>query len=101
MLAYRGEAEAAGALVALRSPLLSGRVRRDGFELAVGGAEPTTIRCRLLVNAAGLSAPALAHAIDGVPPESIPSAYFCRGVYFTLRGQAPFRHLIYPGPAPG
>jgi len=101
MLAYRGEAEAAGAFVALRSPLLSGRVRGDGFELAVGGAEPTTIRCGLLVNAAGLSAPALARAIDGVPRTSIPPAYFCRGVYFTLSGKTPFRHLIYPVPVPG
>src|SRR5205823_14047407 len=59
MLAYRGEAEDAGAFVAFRSPVLSGRVRSDGFELAVGGAEPATIRCRLLVNAAGLFAPSL------------------------------------------
>ncbi len=101
MLAYQGEAEAAGAVVVLRSPVLSGRVRGDGFELHVGGAEPATIRCRLLVNAAGLYAPSLARAIDGMPPESIPPAYFCRGVYFTLSGRTPFRHLIYPVPEPG
>jgi L-2-hydroxyglutarate oxidase LhgO len=104
MLAYQGEAEEAGAVVAFRSPVLSGHVRGDGFELAVGGPEadqPTTIRCRLLVNAAGLHAPALARAIDGVPPESVPPAYFCRGVYFTLSGKTPFRHLIYPVPMPG
>jgi L-2-hydroxyglutarate oxidase LhgO len=104
MLAYQGEAEAAGAVVAFRSPVFSGHVRGDGFELAVGGPEadqPTAIRCRLLVNAAGLHAPALARAIDGVPPESIPPAYFCRGVYFTLSGKTPFRHLIYPVPMPG
>ena len=101
MLAYQGEAEAAGAFVALRSPLLSGRVKGGGFELAVGGAEPATIHCRLLVNAAGLSAPAVARAIDGIPRTSIPPAYFCRGVYFTLSGRTPFRHLIYPVPVPG
>lgn len=84
MLAYQGEAEAAGAALAFRAPVLSGRVRDGGFELAVGGADPTTLRCRLLVNAAGLHAPALARVIDGIPPESIPPAYFCRGVYFTL-----------------
>src|SRR5438874_10328665 len=77
MLAYQGEAEAAGAFVAFRSPVSSGRVRADGFELHVGGDEATTIRCRVLVNAAGLHAPALARAIEGVPPESIPPAYFC------------------------
>jgi L-2-hydroxyglutarate oxidase LhgO len=102
MLAYLGEAEAAGAAVAFRSPVLSGRVRGNGgFELAVGGEEPMTLGCRLLVNTAGLHAPALARAIVGVPPDSIPPAYFCRGVYFTLSGRTPFRHLIYPVPVPG
>jgi len=101
MLAYQGEAEAAGAMVVLRTPVLSGRVRADGFDLAIGGDEPTCIRCRCLVNAAGLYAPALAQAIDGVPRETIPPAYFCRGVYFSLAGQAPFRRLVYPVPPPG
>ena len=102
MLAYQGEAEDTGAFVAFRAPVLSGRVLGNGgFELRVGGDEPATIRCRLLVNAAGLHAPALARLIDGVPPDSIPPAYFCRGVYFTLSGRTPFRHLIYPVPVPG
>ena len=101
MLAYQGEAEEAGAFVAFRSPVLGGRVRTDGFELDVGGDEPTTIRCRILVNAAGLHAPSLARAIDGVPSETIPPAYFCRGAYFTLVGKTPFRRLIYPVPVPG
>jgi L-2-hydroxyglutarate oxidase LhgO len=102
MLAFQGEAEAAGTAVAFRSPVISGRVLgNSGFELSVGGDEPTTIRCRMLVNAAGLHAPALASAIAGVPPATIPPAYFCRGVYFTLSGKTPFRHLIYPVPVPG
>jgi L-2-hydroxyglutarate oxidase LhgO len=39
--------------------------------------------------------------IEGIPPERIPPAYFCRGVYFTLRGPAPFCRLIYPVPVAG
>ena len=101
MVAFQGEAEAAGALVVLRSPVLSGRVRHDGFDLAIGGEEPTAIRCRVLVNSAGLYASALARAIEGIPRETIPPAYFCRGVYFSLPGRAPFRRLVYPVPQPG
>ena len=101
MLAYQGDAEAAGAIVVLRTPVLSGHVRHDGFELAIGGDEPTGIRCRSLVNAAGLHAPALARMIEGIPPETIPPVYFCRGVYFTLSGPAPFHRLIYPVPVAG
>jgi L-2-hydroxyglutarate oxidase LhgO len=81
--------------------VLAGKLRNRGFELAIGGGEPTTIRCRFLVNAAGLYAPAVAQAIEGIPPETIPPAYFCRGVYFTLSGRAPFRRLIYPVPVAG
>ena len=60
MLAFQGEAAAARAMGVLRTPVLSGRVRDDCFDLAIGADEPTTIRCRCLVNAAGLYAPALA-----------------------------------------
>jgi L-2-hydroxyglutarate oxidase LhgO len=101
MLAYEGEAEAAGAAIVLRTPILSGNVRADGFELTTGGDEPGALRCRYLVNAAGLYAPALARVIEGVPRETVPAAYFCRGVYFTLSGKTPFRRLVYPVPPAG
>jgi L-2-hydroxyglutarate oxidase LhgO len=101
MLAYQGEAETAGATVVLRTPIGGGRVLADGFELMAGGEDPAPIRCRYLVNAAGLHAPALARAIDGVPRETVPPAYFCRGVYFTLSGKAPFHRLVYPVPPAG
>jgi L-2-hydroxyglutarate oxidase LhgO len=101
MLAYQADAEAAGAIVAFRAPVLSGRVANAGFELNVGGAERATICCRVLVNSTGLHAPEFARVISGIPRESIPPAYFCRGVYFTLSGKSPFRRLIYPVPVPG
>lgn len=101
MLAYQAELEAAGGMVVLRAPVLEGRITERGFALAVGGAEPMTLECRLLVNSAGVHAPALARRIAGVPPASIPRDYFCRGVYFTLSGRSPFRRLIYPVPEPG
>jgi L-2-hydroxyglutarate oxidase LhgO len=99
MLAYQGDAEAAGALVAFHAPVLGGAARPGGgFTLDVGGSEPMTLECSLLVNCAGLGAPALARRIRGVPPESVPQDHLCRGVYFTLAGRAPFRHHIYPTP---
>jgi L-2-hydroxyglutarate oxidase LhgO len=101
MLAYQADLEAAGGMVVLRAPVLSGMVDGDGFSLAVGGAEPTTLRCRVLVNSGGIHAPSLARRIGGIPPATIPRDYFCRGVYFTLSARAPFRHLVYPVPEPG
>jgi L-2-hydroxyglutarate oxidase LhgO len=101
MLGFAAEAEAAGAMVVLRTPVLGGAVTGSGFELEIGGAEPALLACRMLVNAAGLEAPALARRIDGIPPQTIPKEYFCRGVYFTLSGRAPFQRLVYPVPPPG
>jgi L-2-hydroxyglutarate oxidase LhgO len=98
MLAFEAELEAAGGLVVLRAPVLAGRVTERGFALEIGGSEPMTLACRTLVNSAGLRAPSLARAIAGIPAASIPPAYFCRGVYFTLAGRSPFRHLVYPVP---
>ncbi|HEX4260374.1 MAG TPA: NAD(P)/FAD-dependent oxidoreductase [Acetobacteraceae bacterium] len=101
MLALQGDAEAAGAAFALLSPVLRGRTEPDGIVLEVGGAEPATVRCRTLVNAAGLHAPTLARSITGVPPGSVPGEYYAKGNYYTLAGRSPFSRLIYPVPVAG
>jgi L-2-hydroxyglutarate oxidase LhgO len=59
------------------------------------------LRARLVVNCAGLHAPAVARSITGMPREKIPRAFFARGNYFTLSGRSPFSRLIYPVPVPG
>lgn len=98
MLAYQGDAESAGAITVYRAPVEQGAVTNAGIELRVGGAEPMTLVTRILVNSAGLFAPSLARRIEGVPPETVPRDFLCKGNYFTLSGRAPFRHLIYPAP---
>ena len=101
MLALRGDAEAHGAAFAFHTPLLRARTRTGHIEIDCGGDAPMTLECRLLVNAAGLSAPAVARAIDGMPLDLIPPAYLAKGSYFSCTARAPFSHLIYPVPEPG
>ncbi len=98
MLAYQGDAENAGAVVALESPVTGGEVTDGGILLEVGGAEPTTLRAREVVNSAGLSAQPVARALRGLDPVSVPPLHFAKGSYFALAGRAPFTHLIYPAP---
>jgi len=99
MLAYQGDAESAGAMLALKSPLEQAEVRGDGFELRVAGADP--IRCRLLVNSAGLTAPSVARRIEGYPAALAPGEFYAKGNYYSLARRAPFSRLIYPVPEPG
>ena len=99
MLAYLGDAEAAGAMLALKSPLERAMVRADGFELWVGGSEP--IACSALVNSAGLRAPSVARRIEGYPAELAPRELYAKGNYYALARRSPFSRLIYPLPEPG
>lgn len=100
MLALLGDVENHGGALALSSPVLGGRVKDDGVELDVGGADPVTLHAKTLVNCAGLWADRVAHSIAGVPGESIPKLKFAKGQYFTYSGAAPFKRLIYPLPSP-
>jgi len=103
MLALLAQAEHAGALLVLRSPVLAGRalvgrtLAQGGWEVQVGGAQPCRLRARSVVNAAGLQACQVALAL-GLAPTQVPRAFYAQGAYFSLRGQAPFSHLIYPVP---
>ena len=99
MRAYLGDAERAGAMLALKSPLTKGVVRADGIELHVAGAEP--ILATQVVNSAGLRAPSLARRIKGYPAELAPPELYAKGNYYTLAGGSPFSRLVYPVPEPG
>lgn len=101
MLALLGDAEADGAVIAFRSPLVKARVEDGGIAVEVGGAEPATVRCRHLINAAGLGAQRVAAAIEGFPAAMIPPLHYAKGNYFTLTGKSPFQRLIYPAPVAG
>jgi len=101
MLALRGDAEEAGAAFAFHTPLLGGKADAGRIRLDAGGEAPTSLECRLLVNAAGLGASAVARSIDGMPIDLIPPAYLAKGNYFSCSARAPFSHLIYPVPEPG
>ena len=100
MLALLADAERSGAMLACDSEVtqLVPGVRSVG--IAVNGAEPT-VDARLVVNCAGVHAPAVARRMEGFPAAHIPREYFSRGNYFSLAGHAPFRHLIYPIPEDG
>ena len=101
MLSLLGDAERAGAVLALNTPVVGVDVTGPVIEVKTGGAEPASLTCRMLVNAAGLHAPALARRFHGLPQQLVPQSYLAKGSYFTLGGPSPFARLIYPVPVPG
>ncbi len=96
MLALQGDLEHAGGMVVLRAAVESVQLATDGFRIRT--RDGTLLLAELLVNSAGLSAPALALCIEGLPPSCVPQAYFAKGNYFSLAARCPFTRLIYPVP---
>ncbi len=102
MQALEADLEAAGGQVLLRSRVLGWRSAQDGMhvlQVASADGEVTELGSRVLVNAAGLWATALAEAGTGLPPGL--GTAFCKGSYFGLQGRAPFSRLVYPMPEEG
>jgi L-2-hydroxyglutarate oxidase LhgO len=100
MLALLADAERAGATLASDSTVTRVVIGEPGIAIGVNGLDPA-LRTRLLINCAGVHAPAVARRFEGFPAAHIPQGYFSRGNYFSLAGRAPFRHLIYPMPERG
>ena len=96
MLSLLGDVENAGGTAAFNTPVTGGRIEADGIIVFAQGAD--ALKARLVVNCAALGAQALAGAIDGFPPQHIPTLRYARGVYFSISGRSPFSHLIYPLP---
>lgn len=99
MLAYLGEAQSHGAMLALKSPLTRAEISSEGFVLHVQGSDP--IACAELVNCAGLKAPSVARCIEGYPSELAPRELYAKGNYYSLTRRSPFSRLVYPVPEPG
>lgn len=101
MLSYLGDAENAGAVLALRTPVVRGIRKSDHWQIGLGGDQPDDLKVRCVINAAGLKASHVARAL-GLAPDRVPATHYAKGSYFTLSGgKPPFSHLVYPMPEPG
>jgi L-2-hydroxyglutarate oxidase LhgO len=89
MLALQGDLESAGGMIAFHTEVtrLAGSVH--GLRVVTGELE---LEARWVVNAGGLSAPALARWVCA----DAPAARYARGHYYTYAGKTPFSRLVYP-----
>jgi L-2-hydroxyglutarate oxidase LhgO len=109
MTSLLGDAESAGALLAVTSGVVGAVRDGDGWRVTVrevgandhADAGDYTLETRWIVNAAGLEAQAVAASMQGFPKAAIPRRHLAKGHYFSSRGRAPFSRLIYPLPTDG
>jgi L-2-hydroxyglutarate oxidase LhgO len=92
-----GDLERDGGTLACRTEVQRARLRRGRHRLEVtqDGAE-MELEARLVVNAAGLEAQQVAARFEGLDQQLVPPRFLAKGHYFSLRGHAPFRRLVYP-----
>ena len=111
MLSLIGDLEQGGGTVVSRTQFLRADRAESSWRVWLGEAsrrpdegsaavvdDPAEIIVREIVNCAGLHAPQVAAAIEGLAESGLPRQRYCRGHYFGLRGRNPFRHLVYPVP---
>lgn len=103
MLSLLGQSENNGASIAYNSKFIGATPTANGFKVTISlmDDEIISLTCRNLINCSGLSAQTLASSIEGMAPSFIPKLYFVKGNYFSMTGNCPFRHLIYPVPEAG
>jgi len=118
MEALLADAEAEGAVLSTHSKLLGAKTIPGSIAYSSSGGSSTCrpllqldvldtgsghvsqLSTRWLVNAAGLSAQAVAASISP-RPAAIPQQHLAKGNYFSLACRAPFSRLIYPIPKDG
>jgi L-2-hydroxyglutarate oxidase LhgO len=101
MEALLSDFESEGGVFARCSAVEMIRSSKGGWVLEVDDEERTNIKSRYLINSAGMDAPLVAGLISDYPREYLPQRCFAKGSYFSLTGNSPFSHLIYPVPVSG
>lgn len=102
MLSLLGDAEEAGAMLALNSDVISGAIKDRYVQLLVASQGTTMdLQATTVINAAGLYASKVAHSINGIDSTEILETAYRKGSYFTYAGGNAFKHLIYPVPVTG
>ena len=101
MLALEGDLEDRGGMIAFKTRIERLYRTPRGWAAEFGGQEQGVLEVDAVVNAAGLSAQAVAGATEGYPRARVPRLLFAKGNYFTYAGRPAFSRLIYPTPVDG
>lgn len=101
LMSLWADLEAAHGTIAFASELMQASSSGDRFVVTVRSAGATTsrLRCKWLINSAGLHAIELLTRIEGYPQHLRKTPHWAKGSYFAFHGGKPFNHLVYPMPS--
>jgi L-2-hydroxyglutarate oxidase LhgO len=99
MLALQADLENSGGVVVFNTTVTAGSTTSGVLELELqSGDSAFKVAATTVINCAGLGSDGLAHAIDGIRLETLPTYSYAKGNYFSYIGKSPFNALIYPVP---
>ena len=96
VMALVGELEQVGGRLITGARVTS--VRCEPGVFTVETEQAGALRCRNLVNSAGLDSTRVASSIDALEARHVPRQWYASGHYYNRSGGAPFTRLIYPMP---
>ena len=99
MKSLLGLAEGNKAIFAPLSPVQNAEPIPNGWKIYIGGNEPTSITCNLVINSTGLHAISLSKKL--FPKRKTPKLFPTKGSYLRYSGKSPVQHIVYPSIIPG
>ncbi|MCM8790604.1 MAG: NAD(P)/FAD-dependent oxidoreductase [Candidatus Omnitrophica bacterium] len=92
-------AKSKGVIFAGGAPVVGAERSSSGWEVRVGGRQASSIKARLVVNAAGLYAIQLSKKV--FPGRKTAELYPSKGCYIRFSGPSPVSHIVYSSITPG
>ncbi|HIF08650.1 MAG TPA: FAD-dependent oxidoreductase [Sneathiellales bacterium] len=98
MLSFQGDAENAGAVLALNSKVISGGLTGSLKTINIKSEDgtETELKCEILINAAGLGARDIASLFSDSRTKDLPDIFYAKGSFFSVSGKRPFDHIVVP-----
>jgi len=93
-----GKIEDSGGMISYNSKIFKIELQNEFFLLHINDEDKTIIKCKELINSAGIFATNISDLIEGIDKKFIPQTFYAKGNYFTTGKNFGIKHLIYPIP---
>tara|TARA_B100000029_G_scaffold501480_1_gene574973 strand:+ start:735 stop:1841 length:1107 start_codon:yes stop_codon:yes gene_type:complete len=93
-----GKIEDLGGMISYNSKITKVNINDKNFTLLIDDKDQTQIKCKELINSAGLYASNISMKIEELDKKFVPKTFFAKGNYFSSSKNYGIKHLVYPIP---